>query len=122
MCWETCYEMRMSTARALGLAFLSLSLIGASNPPKYKIHWYLGHKNLDYFEEAAQNFKKAVETKSHGDIAVDIVAGRDNGTEASPQAAEVAGLVERGEVEMGHSFVDVMGALDPRMNVFETPY
>ena len=47
-------------------ALAATSLLGfapsAHAEAKYKIRWYLGHKNLDYFEEAALNFKKEVET------------------------------------------------------------
>ncbi len=93
---------------------------------KYKIRWYLGHKNLDYFEEAAANFKRTVEAASNGDIAVSIVtaaddepAGRLSQSAASP---EIAAKVQKGEIEMGHSFTDVMGTVDPHMYAFEAPY
>jgi C4-dicarboxylate-binding protein DctP len=87
--------------------------------PKYRIQWLLGHKNLDFFEEAAKDFKRSVETRSQGRIQVDIV---QESADASPAAPEIAGKVSRGEAQMGHSFTDVMGALDPQLYAFETPY
>lgn len=90
--------------------------------PKYTIHWFIGHRNLDYFEEAAADFKQAVEERSRGEIAVEITSLPDGGSELSPQADRIPGRVARGEAEMGHSFVDVMGALDPRLHAFEAPY
>lgn len=91
----------------------------ASQAPQYHIQWLLGHKNLDFFEEAAADFKRQVEQRTDGKIAVDIVA---ESADASPAAPEIAGKVARGEAEMGHSFVDVVSPLDPRLNVFEAPY
>ncbi|MCM2303974.1 MAG: TRAP transporter substrate-binding protein [Elusimicrobia bacterium] len=86
---------------------------------KHHITWLLGHENLDYFEEAAETFKKTVEEGSRGEIAVTIVTdGGDQGRAAPTIAAKVA----RGDAEMGHSFADVMGAVDPRFHVFEAPY
>ncbi len=114
--------------RALTLA-VSMALVaqaGLANAadakkagPQYRIQWLLGHKNLDFFEEAATNFKKAVEMRSEGRIAVDIVP---ESSDAAPEAPEIAGKVARGEAQMGHSFTDVVAPLDPRMNVFEAPY
>lgn len=100
-----------------------LSLSAPLQAATYKIHWLLGHKNLDYFEEAAQSFKKAVEAGSNGDIAVDIVMQADDSPSQGPaQAPEIAARVSKGEIEMGHSFVDVMGGLDPRLYAFKAPY
>jgi TRAP-type C4-dicarboxylate transport system substrate-binding protein len=79
---------------------------------KYKIHWLVGHQNLDYFEDAALDFKKTVEAKSHGDIEIDIVKTAD----------KIPAAVSAGEAEMGHSFTDVMGAVDPKLHAFEAPY
>jgi TRAP-type C4-dicarboxylate transport system substrate-binding protein len=109
--------------RRAGLSFAAIAaLIGAFGSPAraatYKITWLLGHKNLDYFEEAAVSFKTAVEKGSRGDIAVTIRELQDDETAKVPIAAQVA----KGEAEMGHSFTDVMGALDPRMHVFEAPF
>jgi TRAP-type C4-dicarboxylate transport system substrate-binding protein len=116
-------------ARA-SLAVLSVGLFfGFSSPAhaaKYQIHWYLGHQNLDYFEQAAADFKKNVETASHGDIAVQIVTAASDragdGAAQSPTTPEIATKVEKGEIEMGHSFTDVMGAVDPRLYAFEAPF
>lgn len=106
------------------IAVASLAIVLFAGPASladaatYKIHWYLGHKNLDYFEQAAADFKKEVETRSHGDISVEIItAANDEG-----QGAEIASKVESGQAEMGHSFADVMGRVDPRLYAFEAPY
>ncbi|MDP3542100.1 MAG: TRAP transporter substrate-binding protein [Elusimicrobiota bacterium] len=104
---------------------LSLILAGAAGPaaakPKHEITWLLGHENLDYFEEAAETFKTAVEAGSNGDIRVRIVPEvRDQRNGLA--APEIAAKVASGEFEMGHSFCDVIGALDPRFHVFEAPY
>ncbi|MCM2303976.1 MAG: TRAP transporter substrate-binding protein DctP [Elusimicrobia bacterium] len=105
---------------------VSVLLAGLAGPafaakPKHDITWLLGHENLDYFEEAAENFKTAVEAGSNGEIRVRIVAEvRDQPGGLS--APEIAGKVASGEFEMGHSFCDVMGSLDPRLHVFEAPY
>ncbi len=108
-------------------AFILISCFASPlHAAKYKIHWYLGHSNLDFFEEAAANFKRMVETGSHGDIEVEVVtaasdAGQDNSAQ-SPSSPEIAAKVEKGEIEMGHSFTDVMGGLDHRLWAFEAPY
>lgn len=110
-------------SRAVGI--LSVLLAGTAAPahaakPKHEITWLLGHENLDYFEEAAESFKTAVEAGSGGEIRVRIVPEvRDQPKLSSP---EIASKVSRGEFEMGHSFCDVMGSLDPRLHVFEAPY
>ncbi|MDP3544161.1 MAG: TRAP transporter substrate-binding protein DctP [Elusimicrobiota bacterium] len=86
---------------------------------KHHITWLLGHENLDYFEEAAESFKKTVEEGSGGEIAVTIVTDVHDGGRSMPG---IAAKVAKGEAEMGHSFADVMGAVDPRFHVFEAPY
>lgn len=101
-----------------------LIIIGVAAPlhaATYKIHWLLGHKNLDYFEEAAVSFKNAVETGSNGDISVDIKAQVAD-EPGHPGQTEVADKVAAGEAEMGHSFADTLGGLDPRMYAFEAPF
>ena len=100
---------------------VSLFAAGGASAATYHITWLLGHKNLDYFEEAAVAFKQDVERESKGDIAVDIRARVDD--EARPgDDPEISAKVAKGEAEMGHSFVDVMGAIDPRMHAFEDPF
>lgn len=90
---------------------------------KYKITWLLGHKNLDFFEEAAVSFKSAVEIGSEGEIRVEIVTKDEDKGESPAQAGpEIAALVAKGEAEMGHSFTDVVGSVDPRFHAFEAPY
>lgn len=89
----------------------------------HRITWLLGHKNLDFFEEAAYSFKQAVEKGSGGEIAVDIVAQADDDHRHGPQQRpEIADAVAKGQAEMGHSFVDVMGGLEPSLRAFEAPY
>ena len=101
-------------------AFL-ISLAVPARAATYKIRWYLGHQNLDYFEEAAKDFKKTVEAGTKGDVTVDIVLQATD--DAHPgQTSDVAAKVASGEIEMGHSFVDVMGSVDPRYHAFEAPY
>ncbi len=94
----------------------------APTQAKYTIHWQLGHRNLDFFEEAAKSFKKAVESRSHGDIAVIIENSRDTGADASPENADIPMKVSKGDIEMGHSFVDVMGGMNSQLYAFEAPY
>lgn len=112
----------MRTPTAL-VGVLCVGLIAAAATPlhaaKYKIRWLLGHENLDYFEEAADSFKKAVEEGSRGEIHVDIMAKSHDTVGTIP---EIAGRVLRGEAEMGHSFADVIGHADPRFWAFESPY
>lgn len=109
-------------------AVLAVLSCGLFSPPsaraeKYKITWLLGHKNLDYFEEAAVSFKSAVEIGSRGDIRVDIVTkDEDKGAAPAQAGPEIAALVAKGEAEMGHSFADVVGGVDPRLHAFEAPY
>lgn len=111
-----------AVAGVLSLAFV-VSLAAPLHAAKYKIHWFLGHQNLDYFEEAALGFKKAVETGSNGDIAVDIVVqAEDHRAQIAAQGPQIAAMVAKGEVEMGHSFADIMGGVDPRYHAFEAPY
>ncbi|MBI5247783.1 MAG: TRAP transporter substrate-binding protein [Elusimicrobia bacterium] len=112
---------RRSQAVLSMLAFL-ITLAAPASAANYKIHWYLGHQNLDYFEEAARDFKKAVETASKGDISVDIVLQASDAPQGPGQNAEVAAKVASGEIEMGHSFVDVMGETQPKFHAFEAPY
>jgi TRAP-type C4-dicarboxylate transport system substrate-binding protein len=113
------------------VAVLLSAAMGASAPlraqstpkPKYKVRWLLAHRNVDFFEEAAQNFKRNVETGSHGDIAVEIVTAPGDGQDSSSVSAEdIPVKVSKGEAELGHSFVDVAAVLDPRLYAFEAPY
>lgn len=110
--------------RSLEILVFSAVLISMAAPARaatYKIRWYLGHQNLDYFEEAAKDFKKTVEAGTKGDVSVDIVLQATD--DARPgQPSDVAAKVASGEIEMGHSFVDVMGSMDPRYHAFESPY
>jgi len=117
--------MQSSSARLLSAVIL-ITLACPVRAAKYEINWYLGHPNLDYFEEAAASFKRTVESESRGDISVKIIKAssdgpRDSATQ-SPAAPEIAGMVERGEAEMGHSYVDVMGPVEPAFRAFEAPY
>jgi len=112
-----------SAAAAFGLLVLAF-FASPVHAAKYKINWFLGHPNLDYFEEAAANFKRTVETGSHGDISVEIVTKSD--AAQSPikdrTGPEIAAAVAAGEAQMGHSFTDVMGGMDARLWAFEAPY
>lgn len=106
-----------TAATAIGVVIL-LSWTAPLQAAQYTINWYLGHPNLDYFEEAAAEFKMVVEARSQGEIKVNIVTA-DEDALGPP---EIAAKVESGEVEMGHSYTDVMGTVDPRLMVFEAPY
>lgn len=90
---------------------------------KHQIKWMIGHVNLDYFEEAADAFKKTVEVQSGGEVSVEIVTADAEALRLEGRTdAEIAGAVGKGQAEMGHSFTDVMGAVDPRFMAFEAPY
>lgn len=106
-------------------AFAVLLAVSPASAAKYKIKWLLGHPNLDYFEEAADAFKKTVEEGSKGDISVQIVTADREALEKAPDGrpqAEIAAQVASGEAEMGHSFTDVMSGVDKRLMAFEAPY
>ena len=111
----------MKSFLALLCVLATVPAFAADAKTPYKIRWFIGHSNLDYFEQAAADFKKNVEARSHGDITVEIFSGTDIGTSVSPESTQIAGMVSRGEVQMGHSFTDVMGEVEPGMKVFETP-
>lgn len=109
----------------LGLSFFALLVCSASPvyAAKYKIKWLIGHVNLDYFEEAALNFKETVEKGSNGDIEVTIVTAKDSEEYLLRRPGpEIATAVASGEAEMGHSFTDVMGHMDHRLWAFDLPY
>lgn len=115
-------------SKAAGIfACLVVFLVWGAAPARaaeYKIRWLIGHPDLDYFGASAQKFKEAVEQGSHGKIEVEIVPAK-NPWENSPSGRanpEIAGKVGRGEAEMGHSFTNVMGKVDPRLMAFELPY
>ena len=115
-----------SPARVAAAGLFVLLLAGVAIPAhaaKYKIHWFVGHQNPDYFEIAAKDFKRDVEARTHGDVSVEIMTAVNdethNGSASGPQIAE---MVEKGEAEMGHSFTDVVGGVDPRLYAFEAPY
>lgn len=107
-------------------SLLALAALAGAQPvqaeAKYTLRWFLGHEDLDYFEQAAVDFKTVVEKESGGEIAVDIVFKAPDAPFESFDDPSIAGKVARGEVEMGHSFTDVMGSFDPRFHVFEAPY
>lgn len=107
------------------LAALAL-LVAACSPAfaaERKIRWLLGHPNLDYFEEAAQSFKRAVEAGSGGRIEVSVeTAANPWESSAGTPRPEIADKVARGEAEMGHSFTNVMGRLEPSFQVFDAPF
>jgi TRAP-type C4-dicarboxylate transport system substrate-binding protein len=110
--------------RTLIAALTLCTLAAPLHAAKYNVRWHLGHANLDYFEQAAAEFKQAVEKGSHGEIAVEIVtAPKDEDSLLSTTASpEIAGLVAKGDIEMGHSFTDVMSGMDPKLMAFEAPY
>lgn len=114
--------MSLSTLAAVAALSAVFAAPGAA-APKYKITWLLGHQNLDYFEEAAASFKKAVETGSGGEIQVSIV-NRDEDKTLAPEteSTRIAAAVARGEAEMGHSFTDVLAPMDARLMAFGAPY
>jgi TRAP-type C4-dicarboxylate transport system substrate-binding protein len=109
-----------ATAALVAFALLA-GLSAPLHAETHQIQWLLGHKNLDYFEEAAIAFKKTVEAGSNGNISVKIVMQADDNQSAAG-APEIAAKVAKGEAQMGHSFVDVMGTIDPRFHAFEVPY
>ena len=116
----------MKTRKTAASGALFVLIAGLAMPAaaaaKYRIHWLIGHQNLDYFEDAALDFKRTVETKSHGDIEIIIDKTADSGGSARVSAAEVGAAVAKGEAEMGHSFTDIMGSVDPRLYAFEAPF
>src|SRR5262249_42859465 len=116
--------MKRYVVGTAGLLALLLSFSSPAHAAKYTINWYLGHPNLDYFEEAAANFKKAVEAGSHGEIEVKVITLENDALNGgkSASAPEIAAMVEKGQAQMGHSFTDVMAPLDPRLMAFEAPY
>lgn len=116
--------MKTRAMAASGSLFILVAALAmpAHAAPKYKIHWLIGHQNLDFFEDAALDFKRTVETKSHGDIEIIIEKTGDSGGTAKLSSSEVGDAVAKGEAEMGHSFTDVMGAIDPRLYAFEAPF
>jgi TRAP-type C4-dicarboxylate transport system substrate-binding protein len=97
--------------------------VGRSEP-KYKIRWLIGHPSTDFFEEAAANFKKTVESKSHGEISVEIVTNENQWEDriAGTPGPEIAEQVASGKAEMGHSFTDIMGGMDHKLWAFDLPY
>lgn len=118
--------MKKITISAIAAACLLTPLAGQAlpaSPAKHKIVWLIGHRNLDFFEAAALKFKNTVEKGSNGDIEVQIVADgepwQDAGTAVKP---EIADRVVKGEAQMGHSFTNVLGEIDPRLLAFDCPY
>lgn len=111
-------HLRIGAILALALALFAAPVHAA----KYSIDWYLGHPNLDYFEEAATEFKKAVEVRSRGEIEVRIVMLDSDAYLGYEAAPKILSKVEKGEAQMGHSFTDVMGAADPRLTAFDAPF
>lgn len=115
--------MSLSTLAALSAFCAVFAVPGSAAEPRYKITWLLGHQNLDYFEEAAASFKKAVETGSGGEIRVSIVnRHEDKALSPETESTRIAAAVARGEAEMGHSFADVLSPVDARLMAFEAPY
>lgn len=105
----------------LGALFVLPSPVHAA---KYKINWLIGHPTTDYFEEAADYFKHAIEKGSKGEISVTITPN-PNPWEDSGQGTpgpEIAHKVAKGEAQMGHSFTDVMGGMDNRLWAFDLPF
>lgn len=91
--------------------------------PKYKIRWLITHQNLDYFNAAAKAFKTRVERGSAGEIEV-VIETSNPGTQSSEAVAaeRIARRVAAGEAQMGHTFTNALGALDPQLAVFDAPF
>jgi len=119
-------QIQILAAAALSLLVTSVVPIAHSGEKrqkgKYQVTWLLGHRNLDFFEEAAEEFKHSVEKRSNGEIEVSIKNSPDTGADASLLEAAIPGRVASGEIEMGHSFVDVLGQVDKRYHVYEAPF
>ena len=119
--------MKTTKTFSAALAFSFGVLLTAAAPAhaaQYKIQWLIGHPNLDYFEESAAAFKAAVEKGSKGEIQVDIVESKNAWEDSadSRPGPQIAAAVAKGEAQMGHSFTDVVGGMDPRMLAFNLPY
>lgn len=112
---------------AVFAGLLACCVAGLPSPAraaKYHIRWLLAHKNLDYFEEAAVQFKQDVESGSRGDISVQIVTlDQDGGVGPDgKRVPQIANKVAAGEAEMGHSYTDVAGDVDHELWAFEAPF
>src|SRR3569832_429257 len=121
-CWGGFMKTRKTAASGALFVLIAGLAMPAAAAAKYRIHWLIGHQNLDYFEDAALDFKRTVEAKSHGDIEIIIDKTADSGGSARLSAAEVGAAVATGEAAMGHSFTDIMGTGDPRLYAFEAPF
>lgn len=115
--------MRTGTRAVAACALvLVLAVLGSpARAAKYQIHFLIGHRSLDYFQDAAVDFKKTVEAESHGDIEVVLVEPGSNDNKEKADAS-IPAAVASGAAEMGHSYADVVGALDPQLCAFEAPY
>lgn len=117
--------MKKISVSAIAAACLLMPLMGqaVSTSAKHKIVWLVGHRNLDFFEVAALKFKNTVESGSNGDIEVQILADGDPWqSEGAAGKLDIADRVVKGEAQMGHSFTNVLGKIDPRLFVFDCPY
>jgi len=108
-------------ASALAVALVA-ACVSPAQAAKYQIKWLLAHNNLDYFQEAVDNFKKTVERGSNGEIEVVIQTAGDGSSSGGSGTPEIAAAVSSGKAEMGHSFTDVMSGIDKRFMVFDAPY
>ena len=110
----------MKTSRALPLSaavLLAAALAVPVHAAKYKIVW-IGND----VQKGTAGFQDAIAQGSHGDIQVDIKQDRwpePNDAEADPALAK---MVQAGEAQMGQSYLEVVGALDPKLWAFEAPF
>ena len=112
--------------KSLVLTVLALSApaLALADAPRHRITWLIGHENTDYFHDAAYAFRRAVEKGTDGRITVDIQpnASKWESEGRGVPGSEIAQAVARGDAEMGHSFTNVMGAMDRRLWVFDMPF
>lgn len=117
--------MKRTAASLSAVAFFLSAWAGpAGAQEKFKIKWLIGHPSTDYFEDAARYFKTTVERESRHEIVVQIKADENQWEDLGKgtPGPEIARAVARGEAQMGHSFTDIMGGLDPRMHAFDLPF
>lgn len=90
----------------------------------YTIRWVLAHDPPAVFEDAAEWFCETVRERTGGDVEVELATTKefDIARGKKHSQTELIACVERGEIEMAHTYVSALGAFHNKLWAVELPF
>ena len=117
--------MRKSLACLALLVTATFSFCAAPTQP-IKIRWVLAHEPVGLFRRAAVNFAHEVESRSHGQIKVEVLTTPEYAAKYADNKTlhqyDVIDAVRTGAIEMSQTYTTSLGMLNSDMYVLDLPY